>query len=80
LTGTTPFTETELEKAGMLEMLRVIREQRPTKPSTKLRTAGRLSTLAANRGTDPGKLRVSIDVRSREFQPRWKNGDLNFAL
>ena len=56
LTGTTPFTKAELEKAGMLEMLRVIREQRPTKPSTKLRMAGRLSILAANRGTDPGKL------------------------
>jgi serine/threonine protein kinase len=36
LTGTTPFTKKDLEKAGLLEMLRVIREQEPTKPSTKL--------------------------------------------
>jgi tetratricopeptide (TPR) repeat protein len=56
LTGTTPFTRKDLEKAGMLEMLRVIREQEPTKPSTKLSTAEGLPTLAANRGTEPAKL------------------------
>jgi eukaryotic-like serine/threonine-protein kinase len=56
LTGTTPFTKKELEKAGMLEMLRVIREQEPTKPSTKLSTAEGLPTLAANRGMEPAKL------------------------
>src|SRR5947208_288036 len=52
LTGSPPFTQKDLEKAGMLEMLRVIREQEPTKPSTKLSTAEGLPTLAANRGTD----------------------------
>jgi serine/threonine protein kinase len=56
LTGTTPFSRKDLEKAGMLEMLRVIREQEPTKPSTKLSTAEGLPTLAANRGTEPAKL------------------------
>src|SRR5437016_286399 len=56
LTGTTPFTKKGLEKAGMLEMLRVIREQEPSKPSTKLSTAEGLPTLAANRGTEPAKL------------------------
>jgi serine/threonine protein kinase len=56
LTGSTPFTRKELEKAGMLEMLRVIREQEPSKPSTKLSTAEGLPTLAANRGTEPAKL------------------------
>src|SRR2546423_2089121 len=40
----------------MLEMLRVIREQEPSKPSTKLSTADGLPTLAANRGTEPAKL------------------------
>src|SRR5213082_3394611 len=40
----------------MLEMLRVIREQEPSKPSTKLSTAAGLPTLAANRGTEPTKL------------------------
>jgi tetratricopeptide (TPR) repeat protein/serine/threonine protein kinase len=56
LTGSTPFTKKELEKAGMLEMLRVIREEEPSKPSTKLSTAEGLPTLAANRGTEPAKL------------------------
>src|SRR5262249_26321024 len=40
----------------MLEMLRIIREQEPSKPSTKLSTAEGLRTLAANRGTEPAKL------------------------
>jgi serine/threonine protein kinase/tetratricopeptide (TPR) repeat protein len=56
LAGSPPFSRQELEKAGMLEMLRVIREQEPTKPSTKLSTAEGLPTLAANRGTEPAKL------------------------
>jgi eukaryotic-like serine/threonine-protein kinase len=56
LTGSPPFSRKELEKAGMLEMLRVIREQEPSKPSTKLSTADGLPTLAVNRGTEPAKL------------------------
>jgi tetratricopeptide (TPR) repeat protein len=56
LTGSPPFSRKELEKAGMLEMLRVIREVEPSKPSTKLSTAEGLPTLAANRGTEPAKL------------------------
>jgi serine/threonine protein kinase/tetratricopeptide (TPR) repeat protein len=56
LAGSPPFTRQELEKAGVLEMLRVIREQEPSKPSTKLSTAEGLPTLAANRGTEPAKL------------------------
>jgi serine/threonine protein kinase/tetratricopeptide (TPR) repeat protein len=56
LTGTPPFSRKDLEKAGLLEMLRVIREQEPSKPSTKLSTVEGLPTLAANRGTDPTRL------------------------
>src|SRR5262249_38266280 len=56
LTGTPPFSRKELERAGVLEMLRLIRDQEPTRPSTKLSTAEGLPTLAANRGTEPGKL------------------------
>jgi WD40 repeat protein/serine/threonine protein kinase len=56
LAGSPPFTKKDLERAGMLEMLRVIREQEPSKPSTKLSTAVGLPTLAANRGTEPAKL------------------------
>jgi serine/threonine protein kinase/tetratricopeptide (TPR) repeat protein len=56
LTGSPPFTRQEQEPGGVLEMLRVIREQEPTKPSTKLSTAEGLPTLAANRGMEPAKL------------------------
>jgi serine/threonine protein kinase len=56
LTGSPPFSRRELERAGVLEMLRVIREQEPSKPSTKLSTAEGLPTLAANRGTEPARL------------------------
>ena len=56
LAGSPPFGRKELEKAGMLEMLRLIREQEPSKPSTKLSAAGGLPTLAANRGTEPKRL------------------------
>ena len=56
LAGSPPFTRKELEKAGMLEMLRVIREQEPSKPSTKLSSSDALPTLSAKRGTEPAKL------------------------
>ncbi|MCI0741111.1 MAG: protein kinase [Gemmataceae bacterium] len=56
LTGSPPFSRKDLEKAGMLEMLRVIREQEPSKPSTKLSSSDALPTLSANRGMEPAKL------------------------
>ena len=56
LTGSTPFSRKDLDQAGMLELLRIIREEEPSKPSTKLSTAEGLPTLAANRGTEPAKL------------------------
>src|SRR5438034_2148961 len=43
-------------KAGLLEMLRVIREEEPPKPSTRLSTAKALPSIAANRGLEPRKL------------------------
>src|SRR5260221_1802869 len=39
LTGSPPHSEKETEAAGLIETLRVIREQVPAKPSTKLSTA-----------------------------------------
>jgi eukaryotic-like serine/threonine-protein kinase len=56
LTGSTPFSREKLQQAGVLEMLRLIREQEPSRPSTKLSTAEGLPTLAANRSTEPAKL------------------------
>src|SRR5262245_20169641 len=56
LAGSPPFARQELKQAGLLEMLRVIREQEPPRPSTRLSTADGLPTLAANRGTEPKRL------------------------
>jgi serine/threonine protein kinase/tetratricopeptide (TPR) repeat protein len=60
LTGSPPFSRRELERAGVLEMLRVIREQEPAKPSARLSTAEGLPTLAANRGTEPKRLAALV--------------------
>ena len=56
LTGSPPFARKELEKKGLLEILRVVREEEPPRPSTKLSTADALPSLSASRGTEPKKL------------------------
>ena len=57
LTGTTPFGEEELRKAGYIEMQRIIRETEPLKPSTKLSTMGdSLAGVAEHRKTNPDLL------------------------
>jgi eukaryotic-like serine/threonine-protein kinase len=56
LTGSPPFSKQDLEKKGLLEILRVVREEEPPRPSTKLSTSDALPTLSANRGTEPKKL------------------------
>ncbi len=56
LTGSPPFSGQELQKKGMLEMLRVVREEEPPRPSHKLSTADALPSLSASRGTEPKKL------------------------
>jgi WD40 repeat protein len=61
LTGTTPFSEEELRKAGYVEMQRIIREEEPTKPSTKLSTLGEtLTDVAMHRSSTPELLRKTI--------------------
>jgi serine/threonine protein kinase/tetratricopeptide (TPR) repeat protein len=56
LAGSPPFASAELKKRGLLEILRVVREEEPPRPSTKLSTADALPSLAASRGTEPKKL------------------------
>jgi tetratricopeptide (TPR) repeat protein len=61
LTGTTPFSEEELRKAGYIEMQRVIREEEPAKPSTRLSTLGKtLTDVARSRSSTPDLLRKAI--------------------
>ena len=56
LTGTTPVDRKSLGKAALLEMLRIVREEEPPRPSTRLSTTEALPSVAANRETEPAKL------------------------
>ena len=56
LTGSPPLDRAVLEAAGLLEMLRAVREQEPPRPSARLSTCDTLPAVAAARGTEPRKL------------------------
>jgi serine/threonine protein kinase/tetratricopeptide (TPR) repeat protein len=56
LTGVTPLDRQRLKAAAFDEILRLIREEEPQKPSTRLSTAETLPSIAANRKTEPKKL------------------------
>ena len=71
LTGETPFDRQRLRSAAFDEMLRIIREEEPPKPSTRLSALSRrenagtsapssLASIAANRQTDPEKLNRNV--------------------
>ena len=69
LTGTTPFSEEDLRKAGYLQMQKIICEEEPTKPSTKLSTLGEALT-------DVAKWHSS----SPELMPKLVRGDLDWIV
>ena len=56
LTGSTPFERKRLSEAPFDEMLRIIREEEPPKPSTRLSTVEELPKIAASRDSEPKKL------------------------
>jgi serine/threonine protein kinase/tetratricopeptide (TPR) repeat protein len=57
LTGTTPLDRTRLKKAAFAELLRIIREEEPPKPSTRLSDSkDLLPSISAQRQTEPAKL------------------------
>jgi serine/threonine protein kinase/Flp pilus assembly protein TadD len=58
LTGTTPFTRERFKQAAYDEMRRIIREEDPPRPSTRLsESKDTLLSIAARRQTEPAKLR-----------------------
>ena len=62
LTGTTPLEKNRLRSAAFTEMLRIIKEEEPPRPSTRLtESKDTLSSVAAQRRTEPVKL--TRDVR-----------------
>ena len=57
LTGSTPFDSERLQNAGLDELRRIICDEEPPRPSTRLTTLGQASTsVSANRSTEPRKL------------------------
>jgi tetratricopeptide (TPR) repeat protein len=60
LTGTVPHSRKDLQKAGIAEMLRIIKEVEPPKPSTRLSGSGSLPGIAASRQTEPRKLTLLL--------------------
>src|SRR5262249_7963309 len=56
LTGTTPLEKKRLARAAYDEIRRLIREEEPPRPSTRLSSSDSLASIAAQRHTDPTRL------------------------
>jgi serine/threonine protein kinase/tetratricopeptide (TPR) repeat protein len=56
LTGTTPLTRQRVREAALLEVLRLVREEEPPRPSTRLSSTEELPGIAAVRGVEPARL------------------------
>ncbi len=60
LSGETPFDKQRLRSAAFDEMLRIIREEEPPKPSTRLSSSQSLPSIAAQRQLEPKKLTTLV--------------------
>ncbi|MCI0461473.1 MAG: protein kinase [Gemmataceae bacterium] len=56
LTGTTPLERQRLKETSLLEVLRVIREEEPPRPSARLATTEDLPAIASRRNVESKKL------------------------
>src|SRR5262249_44818705 len=57
LTGSTPLSQKRLKEAGFSEILRMIREEEPPRPSTRLaQSTETLPSISARRRMEPAKL------------------------
>ncbi len=68
LTGTTPLERARIKAAALDETLRIIREEDPPRPSTRLSTSHTLPAVAANRHSEPAQL------------PRQVRGELDWIV
>ncbi len=60
LTGTTPLEKKRFKAAAWDEMRRIIREEEPPRPSTRLSSSQTLPSLAAGRHTEPARLTKQV--------------------
>ena len=61
LTGTTPLTQERLKQAVLTEVLRLIREEEPPRPSTRLsESKGSLASISAQRKLEPARLHKEV--------------------
>ena len=60
LVGAPPIDGRELKRGTLLEVLRIVREVEPPRPSTKLSTAEGIQLIAANRNTGPTELAKAL--------------------
>ena len=60
LTGTTPLEREQLRTAAYNEVLRLIKEVEPPRPSTRLSGSDSLPSIAAQRSIDPRHLQKSV--------------------
>jgi serine/threonine protein kinase/Flp pilus assembly protein TadD len=61
VTGSPPFTSQQLRSAAFMEMLRLIREVEPPRPSTRLSGSEELANIAANRRLEPSRLTKLVE-------------------
>ncbi len=60
LTGGTPLERQRLRGAALGEVVRLIKEEEPPRPSLRLSTSGTLAKVAAARRTEPAKLSALV--------------------
>ena len=60
LAGSPPLDASQFKRGALLEMLRMVREVEPPRPSTKVSTAEGLPSIAAGRSIDPAQLKRAL--------------------
>src|SRR5947208_3795425 len=69
LTGSTPLTSKQMKEVAYAEIRRLIREEEPPKPSTRLSESGEaLASISAQRHMEPAKL------------PKFMRGELDWIV
>jgi tetratricopeptide (TPR) repeat protein len=60
LVGSPPIDAKQFRRGAVLEMMRMVREVDPPRPSTKVSTADALPSIAATRGVEPAQLKRAL--------------------